>query len=266
MRRNSISIKLVLGGLLLGLIGWGLYASIEFYEETEESGWSIDALRNPYLAAQKFISASGIEVTDVDSLLKLEELSTLGTLFFSDANQVQTPRQLQQVMDWLDVGGNVIYTADTVAHSDDLLLKEFSVEVEWREYETEEAKEETSLSETMREYNRQIEDGKSREEIASSPDEAEEAIHTYGGVGTGDVEDNRREQPPPPADRRVHDHLEGLGSDSGADSCTPSPAFIGAAGDPTPAPADVCSGAPPAALVARMQALPTCITPSSRGS
>jgi len=176
MRRNSISIRLVLGGLLLGLIGWGLYASIEFYEETEESGWSIDALRNPYLAAQKFISASGIEVTDVDSLLKLEELSTLGTLFFSDANQVQTPRQLQQVMDWLDVGGNVIYTADTVAHSDDLLLKELSVEVEWREYETEEAKEETSLSETMREYNRQIEDGKSREEIASSPDEAEEVI------------------------------------------------------------------------------------------
>jgi hypothetical protein len=100
MRRNSISIRLVLGGLLLGLIAWGLYASIEFYEETEESGWSIDALRNPYLAAQKFMSESGVEVTDVDSLLKLEELSTLGTLFFSDANQVQTPRQLQQVMDW----------------------------------------------------------------------------------------------------------------------------------------------------------------------
>ena len=176
MRRNSISIRLVLGGLLFGLIAWGLYASIEFYEETEESGWSIDALRNPYLAAQKFMSESGIEVTDVDSLLKLEELSTLGTLFFSDANQVQTPRQLQQVMDWLDVGGNVIYTADSVAHGDDLLLKEFSVEVEWREYETEEAKEETSLSETMREYNRQIEDGKAREEIASSIGDAEEAI------------------------------------------------------------------------------------------
>jgi len=87
MQRNSIPLKLVVATLLLGLIAWGLYASIEFYEETEESGWSVDALRNPYLAAQKFMTGSGIEVTDVDSLLKLDELSMLGTLFFSDANR-----------------------------------------------------------------------------------------------------------------------------------------------------------------------------------
>ena len=193
MQRNSISSRLVVGGLLLGLIGWGLYVSIEFYEETEESGWSVDALRNPYLAAQKFMTGSSIEVTDVDSLLKLDELSMQGTLFFSDANQVQTPRQLRQVMDWLDVGGNVIYTADSVSHSDDLLLKEFAVEVEWREYEDEEVKEETSLSESMREYNRQIEDGKSREEIASSLGDAEESITTVkfdDDIGVLEVEFN----------------------------------------------------------------------------
>jgi hypothetical protein len=148
MNRSSTSVKLVLGLVLLGLIAWGLYASIEFYEETEESGWSIDALRNPYLAAQKFMTESDIEVTDVDSLARLEELSGLGTLFFSDANQVQTPRQLEQVMNWLDLGGNVIYTADAVAHDDDLLLREFSVEVDWREFEVEEETEEKTLSET----------------------------------------------------------------------------------------------------------------------
>jgi hypothetical protein len=64
MNRSSTSVKLVLGLVLLGLIAWGLYASIEFYEETEESGWSIDALRNPYLAAQKFMTESDIEVTE----------------------------------------------------------------------------------------------------------------------------------------------------------------------------------------------------------
>jgi hypothetical protein len=178
MRQNSISVRLVLGALLLGLIAWGLYSSIEFYEETEESGWSVDALRNPYLAAQRFMAESGIEVTDVDSLVKLDELSTLGTLFFSDANQVQTPRQLQQVMDWLDVGGNVIYTADSVAHDDDLLLREFAVEVEWREFEDEEAGEKKPLSESLREYNRQIEDGKTREDIVRSLNEEEDSITT----------------------------------------------------------------------------------------
>ena len=178
MRQNSLSIKLVLGVLLAGLIAWGLYSSIEFYQETEESSWSVDALRNPYLAAQKFMAESGVAVTDVDSLVKLDQLTSLGTLFFSDANQVQTPRQLRQVMDWLKVGGNVIYTADSVAHGDDLLLREFEVEVEWREFEDEAAGEEKPLSETLREYNRQIEDGKSREDIVHKLNEEEDSLTT----------------------------------------------------------------------------------------
>ena len=178
MRLNSLSIKLVLGVLLAGLIAWGLYSSIEFYEETEESSWSVDALRNPYLAAQKFMAESGVAVTDVDSLVKLDQLTSLGTLFFSDASQVQTPRQLRQVMDWLKVGGNVIYTADSVAHGDDLLLREFEVEVEWREFEDEAAGEEKPLSETLREYNRQIEDGKSREDIVRTLNEEEDSLTT----------------------------------------------------------------------------------------
>ena len=189
MQRNFLTVKFLVGGLLLGLVGWVVYGSIEFYEETEESGWSIDALRNPYLAAQKFMGESGIEVTDVDSLVKLDELATLGTLFFSDANQVQTPRQLQQVLDWLDVGGNVIYTADAVAHGDDLLLREFAVEVEWREFEENEPTKEKSVSETMREYNRQIKDGKTREEIAEAFNEQENAITTVQfGDDIGDLE------------------------------------------------------------------------------
>lgn len=168
MDRNSVSIKLVLGLVALGVIGWLLYINIEFFEETEESGWSVDATRNPYLAAQQFMTRSDIEVTDVDSLARLDELSSLGTLFFSDANQVQSPRQLEQVMDWLDVGGNVIYTANSIAYDDDLLLAEFEVAVDWSDYETGKESGDRSLSETMREYNRQLEQGKSREEIARS--------------------------------------------------------------------------------------------------
>ena len=175
MTRNSISPVMIIAPLLLGLIAWGLYSSIETYEQTEHSGWSREALYNPYLAAQQFMTQSGIEVTDVDSLVKLEQLDGLGTLFFSDANQVQTPRQLDQVMGWLEAGGNVIYTANEVEHDDDLLLKAFAVDVEWRERDAESDDDERPLSEILREYNRQIEDGKSREEIIAAsgwaPDE-----------------------------------------------------------------------------------------------
>jgi len=169
---------MVLGLILLALVGWGLYSSIEVYYETEHTSWSREALYNPYLAAQTFMSDSGIEVTDVDTLVKLDHLDGLGTLFFSDANQVQTPRQLKQVMDWLEVGGNVIYSADAVSHDEDLLLHEFSVEVVWSETDddSEADGEEKSLSDTLREYNRQIEDGKSREEIASEVGKSEDAL------------------------------------------------------------------------------------------
>ena len=174
----KVSPLMVLGAVLLALVIWGLYSSIEFYDETEHSGWSRKALYNPYLAAQTFMSDSGIGVTDVDTLVKLDQLDGLGTLFFSDANQVQTPRQLKQLTDWLEIGGNVIYSADSVSHDDDLLLREFGVEVDWSETEDEDEAdgEETSLSETLRDYNRQIEEGKSREEIARELDKSEEAL------------------------------------------------------------------------------------------
>ena len=171
MNGNKLSARAVLGLLLLAGLALLAWYSIEFYEDTEESSWSVDALRNPYLAAEHFMAESGLNVIEVDGLARLDELGAVGTLFFSDANQVQSPRQLQRIMDWLDVGGNVIYAANAFAHEDDLLLQRFAVEVDWADYEGED--ERRSLSESMREFNRQLEEGKSREEIARSLGEGE---------------------------------------------------------------------------------------------
>ena len=176
MTRNSISPVMIIVPLLLGLIAWGLYLSIETYEESEHSGWSREALYNPYLAAQQFMVQSGFAVIDVDSLVKLKQLDGLGTLFFSDARQVQTPRQLQQVMEWLEAGGNVIYTANEVEHDNDLLLQALAADVQWRERDAGSDDDERPLSETLRDYNRQIEDGKSRDEIIGSSGNEEPSL------------------------------------------------------------------------------------------
>jgi len=212
MSQNRVSLKLVLALLVLGAGGWFVYTSIEFYEETETSDWSADALRNPYLAAQQFMDRSGIDVTDVDSLARLDELHTVGTLFFSDANQVQTPRQLTQVMDWLEVGGNVIYTANLTASEDDLLLQEFEVTVDWSDYDSEAEREDKPISETMREYNRQLEEGKTREEIArSSTDEDISLTRVTFGDDIGELEvffDNGRLLSHPYIDDAEYDSSE----------------------------------------------------------
>jgi hypothetical protein len=190
MNRSSVSPKTILTVAFVALVVWALYASIEFYDETVTSSWSGDATRNPYLAAQQFMTRSEIDIVDADSLVKLDRLEGVGTLFISEANQVRSPRQLKQVLSWLESGGHIIYTASSVAHDDDLLLKEFDVEVDWREADDEgEDIEEKPLSETFREYNRQIEQGKTREEATESINDKEEALTLVEfGDDIGDLE------------------------------------------------------------------------------
>ncbi len=211
MKRPDGSIKLILLAVALALLGYGLYLSIEFYEETVETRWSREALRNPYLAAQQFMTRSGIDVVDADSLLELESLDGVGTLFVSEANQVVTPRQLRELRSWLEAGGSVIYTADAVEHEDDLLLAAFDVSVEW--YSEDDDGDEPSLSETIREYNRQLEQGKSREEILgdtafAGTDKARNLTTVEFGGNIGDLVIHFR-------DRRIlaHPYIDGSGHD-----------------------------------------------------
>ena len=172
MQSSKVSrVMLVLGLILVIFAGWGLYSSIEFYDETEQSAWSLEALRNPYLAAQQFMQESGLQAAEADSLIGLNSLDGVETVLITNANQVVNPRQLDQVLAWLENGGTLIVTANSVASSEDLLLKQFNVGVAWPEDDDSgdsEADEEVSISETMREFNRQIEDGKTAEEIAQS--------------------------------------------------------------------------------------------------
>ncbi|MFA9418792.1 MAG: DUF4350 domain-containing protein [Gammaproteobacteria bacterium] len=171
---NTSKLLLALGLILIIFLGWGLYSSIEFYDETEHSAWSLNALRNPYLAAQQFMQETGLKAMEADSLIGLNSLDGVETVLITDANQVVNPRQLDQVISWLESGGTLIVTANSVARAEDLLLKEFNVEVNWPDLDDESddgesEDKEVSISETMREFNQQIEDGKSVEEISRSP-------------------------------------------------------------------------------------------------
>jgi hypothetical protein len=168
MKPLSVSAKLILGILAGALLVWALYSSIEFYDDKVQTSWSLRAFKNPYLAAQHFIQQSGLEVVDADSLVKLDTLDEISTLLITDANQVVSQRQLDQVLEWLEKGGNIILTADSVSNSEDLLLQKFGVEVEWSQTDDGEEIERQSISEQFREYNRQIEEGKTKQEISES--------------------------------------------------------------------------------------------------
>jgi len=209
MKQARISPRLVVGLVVTGLLLWGLYASIEFYEEEVKTRWSLEAYRNPYLAAQQFMKGSGIEVVDADSLVKLDTLEGVSTLFITDANQIISPRQLQQVLTWLEEGGNVIVTANSVANTDDLLLREFNVEVSLRGYDSDKKVKSKSMSESFREYNRHIEQGKTREEIARmyAKDTSLTLVQFKDEIGDLEIDFES-------ARILTHPHIEGKGYDA----------------------------------------------------
>jgi len=179
MRSNiGAKILLVVGLAVIVFLGWGIYSSIEFYDDTENTSWSLKALRNPYLAAQQFMQQSDIDSVEADSLVGLNTLEGVSTVLITDANQVVNPRQLEQVLTWLEDGGNLIVTANSIDDSDDLLLEEFNVDVIWSslnddtgdedgsDYNDEDSEQDDpSISESLREYNQQIDEGKSPEDI-----------------------------------------------------------------------------------------------------
>jgi hypothetical protein len=123
--RSNIGAKLLLivGLAVIAFLGWGIYSSIEFYDDTEHTSWSLKALRNPYLAAQQFMQQSDIDSVEADSLVGLDTLEGVSTVLITDANQVVNPRQLEQVLAWLEDGGNLIVTANSIDDSDHLLLE-----------------------------------------------------------------------------------------------------------------------------------------------
>lgn len=169
MIRARPAIIFLILATVVGSLGWLFYNSIEFYEETEQSPWSVEAIRNPYLAAEKFLRESGIEVTRTDSLIKLDSLNTISTLLITESGQISLPGQLDSVLSWLKNGGSLIVTANSFSTEDDLLLNEFGVDVDFPRPDDGETNEESpSISEALREYNEKIDRGMTPEEIAQS--------------------------------------------------------------------------------------------------
>ena len=72
MSRSALSPWIIVTLLLLGA-GSALYFA-EWVEVTNNDGYSADAMRNPYLAAERFLSRFDIETKTSDGLTLLDDL------------------------------------------------------------------------------------------------------------------------------------------------------------------------------------------------
>lgn len=167
--RASHNLTAILALLIVVAIGYGIYSSIEFYDEIIDAKWSPEARRNPYLAAQLFMQRSDVEIGEAGGLFNLDALDNIATLLIIDPTQVVSPLQLDRLTTWLENGGNLIVAATSLSDSSSRLLQKFNVDVqrpEHRHGENSYAGEKGSFSESLREYNRQIDEGKTPGEIS----------------------------------------------------------------------------------------------------
>jgi hypothetical protein len=125
MRINVWS--LLLGGLALCLL-YLLYTLMEPYEEAVDRGWSDAARRNPFLAAEQFLTRSGVMTESSDRLDVMDTLGTDATLVIGNANHVLTRQRALDLISWMERGGHIIVAAQFYDEDQpDVLLSEFEV-------------------------------------------------------------------------------------------------------------------------------------------
>lgn len=115
-------IALLLVGLLLVVLGarW-FFLNYEYVSEKKFVGWSTEARRNPWLAAQRLIDRMGTPSKELRSLGALGDLPPQGVLIISEERDVLTPAARQALLGWVERGGYLITEDMSLEYADSLL-------------------------------------------------------------------------------------------------------------------------------------------------
>ena len=132
---------LIVGTLAAAVIGLGYwwYSTLEWEEKEVDLGYSKEALRNDFLAAEIFLRKQGVHATTVKNLSLLDNHSwrnlTLGaqdTIVIVNGYKTLTQARYDSLYDWVENGGTLITSTQnpfvgTHTGEEDLLLSDFNI-------------------------------------------------------------------------------------------------------------------------------------------
>jgi len=130
-----VNIRKILLHVLVGLLvvgGVGLYFA-EWVEVENDAGFSKEAVRNPYLAAEKFLAQRGVESQTVNSAKLFQQLPPVDeVLIFSSSRQGMPEKKIQELISWVEAGGMLVirarnYWDEDEDNSGDDLLDELQI-------------------------------------------------------------------------------------------------------------------------------------------
>ncbi len=115
MRHPWLITTLILA-LLLAAGTW-LYFHVELRSERIHTGYSTQAKKDPYLAAEYFLARTATPVHTISNLLTLRTLPPAGaTLFINTPRTLMSATLRQRLLDWVHQGGQLIVVSWTLAH------------------------------------------------------------------------------------------------------------------------------------------------------
>ncbi|MCZ6617197.1 MAG: DUF4350 domain-containing protein [Gammaproteobacteria bacterium] len=124
----------VIFGVIAATASLSLYFAT-WVEKTVDNGYTAEALRHPYLAAEQFLARFSVEVKARDGLDLLDNLPPREhTLLIASSRRSLSERRSQGLLQWVAGGGRLILLAsevwpDTAAGSGDRLLDDLEVQL-----------------------------------------------------------------------------------------------------------------------------------------
>ncbi len=133
--------KFFIGSLitLVVLLGYWFYSQLEWEEKEIDLGYSKEAQRNNFLAAEIFLRKHGVPTITIKNLSPLDkqrwrniELGDEDTLILINANKTLTQERYDRLYEWVENGGTLITSTQNPfvgSHTDeeDLLLSDFGI-------------------------------------------------------------------------------------------------------------------------------------------
>ncbi|MCK7597834.1 DUF4350 domain-containing protein [Microbulbifer sp. CAU 1566] len=113
MKLGRIAIAWVL--LLLAAAAALFLFFFERYTEERDRGFGPEARRNPYLAAEQFLTRVGIRYRRADNIAAVSALGDNDVLFLTSSSQIYNASRGQELLGWIEQGGQAI----VIAHGSD---------------------------------------------------------------------------------------------------------------------------------------------------
>ncbi|HSD52830.1 MAG TPA: DUF4350 domain-containing protein [Burkholderiales bacterium] len=119
-----MSRTIVVWVVLLAVAALGVVWFFDTYERVTEKEWvgySGEARRNQYLAAERLLARMGVSARHVRTIPELKELPANGTLVLPDRREALTPDARAALLKWVDGGGHLIVEDESYRVPDPIL-------------------------------------------------------------------------------------------------------------------------------------------------